>query len=128
MKEKIKKYLAAKAAEDAARDSRIAAEEAIVALMPDSVPDEGSKTVEADGYKVTLTQRISRKLDEKAYALIADAIPSAVNPVAEVKAYKVDDAGCRWLKANEPGLWTVLSGALTEKPQKLGVKVQEVAP
>ncbi len=128
MKEKIKRYLAAKSAEDAAYKARVAAEEAIVALMPDAVPEEGSKTVDVDGYKVTLTQRISRKLDEKAYALIADAIPSAVNPVAEVKAYKVDDAGCRWLKANEPGLWTVLSGALTEKPQKLGLKVQKVAP
>ena len=126
MKEEISRYLAAKQAEEQARDARIAAEEVLVALLPDAVPEEGSKTVDADGYKVTLTQRVTRKLDEKAYALIEDAIPAGVNPVSRVETFKVDDAGCRWLKANEPGLWTVLSKALSEKPQKIGVKVMEV--
>ncbi len=125
MKEQISRYLAAKEAEDLARDDRIEAEEAIIALLPDDVPEEGSKTVESDGYKITLTQRISRKLDEKAYALIADAIPAEINPVTKVETYKIDDAGCRWLKANEHGFWTVLSKAMSEKPQKLGVKVVE---
>ena len=124
MKEQIARYLAAKEAEDRANEARLKAEAELVALIDDK-PEEGSRTIDADGYKIVLTQRVSRKLDEKAFALIADAIPHGVCPVARVESYKVDDAGCRWLKANEPGLWTVLSKALTEKPQKLGVKVME---
>lgn len=122
----IERYLAAKEAEDRAEENRLAVEAELVQALAEHQPEEGSKTVEADGYKITLTQRISRKLDEKAWALVADAIPMSVSPIAKVEAYKIDDAGCRWLKTNEPGLWTVLSKALTEKPQKIGVKVQEV--
>jgi len=101
MKEKIEAYLAAKAAEQDANKLRLEAEKALI------------------------EQRISRKLDKKAYALIVDSIPKSVRPVEFVETLKVDDRGCRWLAQNEPGLWQLLSTAITEKPMKIGVKVVE---
>lgn len=126
MRELITAYLMAKAAEENANKLRIKAEEAILAALdPADIPTEGTHTIGADGYKLTITQRVSRKLDEKAYAMIADSIPERLRPVAYVETAKVDDAGCRWLRDNEPGLWKVLSAAITEKPAKIGVKVTE---
>jgi hypothetical protein len=124
MKNEIAAYIAAKAAEDAATEARIKAEEALIALIGD-VPDEGSKSVDIDGHKVTLSQRVSRKLDERQWVLIRDEIPEGLSPVSIVETYKLDDAGCRWIRENEPGLWKLLSKAITEKPMKVGVKVQE---
>jgi hypothetical protein len=124
MKNEIAAYIAAKAAEDAATEARIKAEEALIALIGE-VPDEGSKSVDIDGHKVTLSQRVSRKLDERQWVLIRDEIPEGLSPVSIVETYKLDDAGCRWIRDNEPGLWKLLSKAITEKPMKVGVKVQE---
>jgi len=126
MKELITAYLAAKKAECAANKERIKAEEAILAAVaPEDIPTEGSTTIGTEGYKLTITQRISRKLDEKAYAMIAESIPERLRPVNYVEVAKIDDAGCRWLRDNEPGLWQVLSAAITEKPARIGVKVTE---
>jgi len=124
MKEKVEKYLALKEAEEQARSARIIAEEAIIAEI--GCPEEGSKTHDVDGYKVTVTQRISRKLDEKAYALISASIPEELRPVQYVEVAKVDDRGCRWLAENQPGYWNILADCITEKPGKPGVKVQKV--
>ena len=126
MQEKIQAYLAAKSAEEQAIALRVAAEEGIIDLLRDNIPEEGSRAVEADGYKITITQRISRKLDEKAYAVVRHAIPEGLDPIKEAKTFKIEDSGCRWLKENEPGLWQLLASAITEKPQKIGLKVQEV--
>jgi hypothetical protein len=125
MRKEIQEYLAAKAAEQQANEARIAAEQRLLMLL-DELPDEGSKSLVVDGYKITASQRISRKLDEKAYTLIKDEIPEGLSPVVVVETYKVEDKGCRWLKDNEPGLWALLSRAITEKPMKIGVKVDEV--
>jgi hypothetical protein len=124
MKNEIAAYIAAKAAEDAATEARIKAEEALIALIGE-VPEEGSNSVDIDGHKVTLSQRVSRKLDERQWVLIRDEIPEGLSPVSIVETYKLDDAGCRWIRDNEPGLWKLLSKAITEKPMKVGVKVQE---
>lgn len=121
----IAAYIAAKQAENAAKKARIDAEESIINLI-DDIPAEGSKTIELDGHKVTVTQRISRKLDYKAYAMIVDSIPESIRPVEFVETPKVDDKGCLWLAENEPGYWQILSKAIIEKPMKIAIKVQEV--
>jgi len=113
----------AKAAEYQANESRIEVEREIIALV--GLPDEGAKTVDAEGYKVKVTQDIRRKLDEKKYALIADQIPEAIRPVKVVEELKVEAAGIRWLRDNEPGYYKLFCTAMTETPAKPSVRVEE---
>jgi hypothetical protein len=117
--------LLAKINEDAAKDRRIAIEQEIIALT--GLPDEGTLSVDAEGHKIKIEQKIDRKLDEKAWALIADKIPEAVRPVSIVETLKLDVKGVKWLRDNEPGFYKLLCGAMTEKPAKPSVKVEAVA-
>ena len=119
------KLTAAKEAERAATAERIRVEGEIITLT--GVPEEGTKTVEAGRFKITLGQRINRTLDERAWALIVDKIPAALRPVSFVQTPKIDATGVRWLKENKPAYFRVLSTALTEKPAKPSVAVEEVA-
>ena len=112
----------AKEAEHQANESRIEVEREIIALV--GLPDEGAKTVDADGFKVKVTQDIRRKLDEKKYALIAEQIPEAIRPVKLVEELKIEAAGVRWLKENEPGYYKLFCSAMTETPSKPSVKVE----
>jgi hypothetical protein len=114
--------IAAKDAEVKAGDDRVAIERQILQLT--GVPDEGAATTECDGYKVKVDQRIIRKVDDKAYALIVDQIPEAVRPITYVETAKVDTKGLRWLRDNEPGLYKLVCTALEEKPAKPAVKVE----
>jgi len=127
MRDVIERLQEAKRTENAAKQARIEVEyELLDMIAPDDIPSEGSKTISGDGYKITLTQRVSRKLDEKAYALIVDSIPEEIRPVEVVETFQIDDRGCRWLAQNEPGYWRTLSNAITEKPMKIAVHIKEL--
>lgn len=114
----------AKAAEQAANAARVGIEEQIVALT--TKPTEGSLTVKTEAYKFTVKQGITRKLDEKAYALIVDKIPESIRPVTWEQKAKVDAAGVRWLQNHEPGYFKLLATALTETPAKPSITVEAV--
>ncbi len=116
----------AKNAEGAAMAHRIRIESEIIALT--GLPEEGTKTVDAGRYKLTIAQRISRILDERAWALVADKIPVALSPVRWKQIPAIEAAGVRWLRINEPGYFRLLASALTEKPSKPTVSVLEVSP
>ena len=59
-------WLDAKRQENAANKRRIEVEEQMAQAL--DVPDEGSKTHKLEGFKVTVTQPVERKLDEAAWA------------------------------------------------------------
>ena len=113
-------WIEAKKAETLANRQRLAIEEQIVEAM--DVPAEGSKTHKLDNYKVTLTQPVARKLDEKTWAQVKDLIPSDMAPI-KVKV-DADATGCKWLAQNEPDLWAKIAPAFETKPGKVGVKVE----
>lgn len=115
----------AKAQEQAHEKHRIGIEQKILALT--GLPDEGSKTVEAGRYKLRVAQKINRKLDDRAWSLIKDKIPEQIRPVRVEEVFKLEDAGVRWLRDNEPGYFALLAQAMTEKPAKPSVIVEEVA-
>jgi len=114
----------AKQAEYAATAERIRIEGDIIALT--GLPEEGTKTVDAGRYKITVAQRINRTLDERAWARVADKIPAALSPVRWKQVPAIEAAGVRWLRVNEPGYFRLLASALTEKPAKPSVAVAEV--
>jgi len=118
-------WLEAKQEERKATKTRVEIEEQILALIP--APDEGSKTESVGDMKVTLTQRINRKVDDKAWSIIREEIPEEIRPIEIIESLKIDNRGLKWLEENEPGYYKLVCKCITEKPAKVGVKV-EVKP
>ena len=113
-------WLEAKAAEDAAKDLRYTIEDQITQAL--EVKDEGSITHTLDDHKVTLTQPVTRKVDDKRWQMVLDKCPSALHPI-KMKV-EADAAGCKWLMNNEPEIWRNIAIAFTTTKGKIGVKVE----
>lgn len=115
-------WLEAKRAENAANAARIKIEEELAQAL--DVPDEGSKTHKIDGFKITVTQPVSRKLD----AVVWEKVKKHVSPeMAPVKVkLEADATGCKWLAANDAKTWRKIAEAFETKPGKIGFKVEEV--
>jgi hypothetical protein len=114
-------WLEAKRAENAANATRIKIETQLAQAL--DVPDEGSKTHKIDGFKVTLTQPVTRKLDAAAWEKVKHHIAANLAPI-KVKL-EADAAGCKWLAVNDQGTWRKIAPAFETKPGKIGVKVEE---
>lgn len=116
-------YIAAKRAEDTAREWRILAEERILALHP--AKEEGSSTFDAGGFKVTLTGKLSYRCDDpKALAEACAGMGWAANMVPVKTEVKLDETGCKYLRLNEPGAWAAIARYVTVKPTKTAVSVK----
>jgi hypothetical protein len=115
-------WLDAKRAENAANAARIKIEEELAQAL--DVPDEGSKTHKIDGFKVTLTQPVTRKLDAVVWEKVKQHISPEMAPV-KVKL-EADATGCKWLATNDAKTWRKIAPAFETKPGKVGVKVEEV--
>lgn len=113
-------WLAAKKAEQKANAERVAIEDSIVALT--GKRDEGAKTVDATGFKITVTGKISRKMDWKAWETIKAQIPADMHPV-KLKP-ELDEKGCKWLADNQPDIYKLLP--IEVKPAKTAVEVNPV--
>ncbi len=113
-------WLAAKKAENAASKERVAIEEQIVALT--GKRDEGAQTHEAEGFKVTVTGKISRKMDWDKWEQVKAQIAPNLHPVK----YKpeLDEKGVKYLQANEPEIYALLP--IEVKPAKTGIEVKAV--
>lgn len=115
-------WLTAKAEEQAANKRRLAIEKELTEAL--EAKDEGSITHTLQSHKVTLTQPVTRKIDEKMWRGVKHKIPEKLHPVkVEVKA---DAAGMKWLAKNEPLLWAKVAQAFTTARGKIGVKVEEL--
>ena len=114
-------WLNAKRAEILANAARIKIEEQLAEAL--DVPDEGSKTHNIEGFKVTLTQPVARKVDAKVW----EKVKQYVSPdFAHIKVkLEADAAGCKWLAANDAVTWRKIAPAFETKPGKIGVKVEE---
>jgi hypothetical protein len=107
----------AKMAEKEAEAKRIALEEELVAVL--GKRDEGSKTHTVGDYKVTITGRVSRKIDWEQFDNLSHKIPENLWPVKRA----LDETGVKYLANNEPQLYRVLSQALTVAPAKTTVSI-----
>ena len=115
-------WLAAKAEERKANLLRLAIEKELTEAL--EAKDEGSITHTLQSHKVTLTQPVTRKIDEKMWRGVKHKIPEQLRPVkVEVKA---DAAGMKWLQDNEPQIWKRIASAFETKPGKIAVKVEEL--
>lgn len=115
---------AAKIAEDVARQTRIDAENRMLALLPDKT--EGSVTERGLHYKATATYGMTRSLDAAALAAIKDRIPEVLFEQAIEYKPAIKLAGLRFLQNNEPDTYAALAQAITAKPSKPSVKVESI--
>lgn len=119
----VEVYVAAKRAEDVAREARLLAEERILALHP--AREEGAETFEAGGFKVTLTGKLGYSCDDPRAMAEACAAAQWTPSMIPVKTETVLDAtGCKWLRSNEPEAWAWLAKFVTVKPAKPAVSVK----
>ena len=115
MKELCDSYLAAKAMEVSAKNIRIKAEMALIqAIGPKKL--EGTETKATDGFKISVTSKLTRKLDYEAYQGLGldfvDMVP------------KINLTNLRVYEKTNPAL---VAECITSKPAKTSVKVMEVA-
>ena len=113
-------WLDAKRDENKAAKQRIEIEDQIVALT--GKKDEGSQTHDATGFKVTVTGKISRKMDWDKWELVKTQISPHLHPV-KFKP-ELDDKGVKYLQANEPDIYKLLP--IEVKPAKTAVEVKAV--
>lgn len=112
----------AKRAEDAAKKARIEAEERVIALCP--AKEEGSTTVEAGGYKVTLTGSLSYSLDADGLEALRNITARWDGNLVPLKTKtELDATGCKYLRRERPELWAQLARVVTVKPAKTAVRV-----
>lgn len=115
---------AAKENEERARESRIAAEQALLALVRGKA--EGSVTERGDCWKVTVTYGMNRTVDMAALAAVRAKVPAGLFEQAIEYAPKIKLTGLRYLRNNEPEAYAALAQAITAKPAKPSVKVERM--
>ena len=115
-------WLDAKHAEAMANAERLKIEAQMVEAL--DVPTEGSKTHKIEGYKITVTQPVTRKIDADIWAKVSAKCPTAMQPIKT--KIEADAAGCRYLADKEPAIWKRIAAAFETKPGKVGFKVEAV--
>ena len=117
--------LAAKEAERAATEARIDAEQALIALAGD-LKAEGASTLLSDAFKVTITTKITRSVDQAKLAEVASQVPAEFGK--RLIRWKPDLVltELRYIEANEPQLYAIVAQAITAKPAKPAVEVKAV--
>ena len=87
------------------------------------IKSEGASTTHIEGYKITATQPVTRKVDVKRWQELQNAIDPAMWPVKW--KLEADATGCKYLANNEPELWAKIADAFEAKPGKIGFKIEE---
>lgn len=121
IEELVTKLAAAKAAEVLASKDRIKLEEQIVERL--GAKPEGATTHElTNGFKVTVTGKMTYKADMEMLMQLASALPPNMRPI-KVEP-KLDETGAKYLRNNEPEVWAMLAPAITIKPAKTSVEIK----
>jgi len=123
----IEELLRAKNIEEAARERRIDAEQAILTELGE-VKAEGQTVVKDGRYKVTITGSMNRRIDGAVLELIRQTIPGALFDQAIRWKPEVNLTGLRYLQNNEPNTYSILAEAITTTPAKPSVRVDILEP
>ena len=116
-------WLDAKAAEVAARKTRIEIEQQIIEAT--GVKAEGSLTHEIGGYKVTVTGKLTRTIDSAEWGAMQGIWPLSV-PCPVKTTYTPDIRNIRALMECDPEAWKFASKAFITKPAKTTINVKEI--
>jgi hypothetical protein len=111
----------AKEREEYAKRERVAVEEKILALH--AAKEEGSSTViTPTGARITLTGKLSYKVDIDKLTALTASWPAEVRPLkTKVEA---DETRLKAIRAESPKLWSQIATAVETKPAKTGVTIK----
>ena len=87
------------------------------------IKSEGASTTHIEGYKITATQPVTRKVDPVTWEKVKNKLPTNMWPVKF--KLEADATGCKYLANNEPELWSMVAEAFEAKPGKIGFKIEE---
>ena len=114
-------WAAAKEREDDAKAERISVEEKILALHP-AKPEGSESFATPGGAKVTLTGKVTYKVDIDKLTALTGSWPDDVRPVrTKVEA---DETRLKAIRAESPRLWAQIAPAVETKPAKTGVSIK----
>lgn len=118
----VHEWMQAKHQEDAAKARRLEIEARIVAVQP--APSEGSKTHQLDnGFKLTLKGGITYRVEDMDGLLqTVSTWPAELQPIK--RETKLDEAGAKWLRANDPARWAQVARYLSTQAAKVSVSVK----
>lgn len=116
----------AKALEAQANTRRLDAEANVLRFV--ATKDEGTVTVSAGDYKLTVTYGVNRTLDRPALAAVRSGMAPELFERAIEYRPAIDLAGLRYLRNNEPQAYAVLAQAITAKPAKPSLRIEPVTP
>jgi len=115
---------AARAAERAAEQARVAAEGALIAALGFDKP-EGQSTETIGDLKVTIKTGTTTKVDWDKLDEILPSLPESLRPVKTER--KLDTAGVKYLAENHADLYRKVARALSTSPAKTSVTIVRVA-
>jgi len=116
------RWLIVKDAERQANAERLQIEDKILELHPAKEEGSSSWTL-TNGYKLKMTGKLSYKADLDVLLEITAEWPEEQRPVkTETKA---DDAALKFLRTNRPDLWKRIAQAVTTKPMKTSITIEE---
>ena len=119
MKDICQKYILAKSREAAAKAERLAAEaDLLSAIKPSKI--EGTETRATEGFKVSVTTKLTRSLDYDRYLSLD--LPENLGFVD--LAPTINLKNLRMIERLDPAL---VAQCITTKPAKPSIKVEEVA-
>lgn len=118
MKKLCQALILAKSREQAAKEERLRAESALIEAF-NPTKEEGTETRATDGFKISVTSKLSRKLDYGAYQELQ--LPENMSFV-DLKP-SVNLKNLRMIERLDPAL---IAKCVTTKPAKPTVKVEGV--
>jgi len=122
IEELARHWIAVKATERAAQSERLEVETALIERL--GAKEEGSQTHDLDcGLKITVTGKLTYKADVPELLALADRLPEHLRPIKTET--RLDEAGAKYLRANEPELWRLIAPAITISPAKTGLSIKE---
>ena len=124
MQELSQKWEKAKAAEKAANKERVNIEAEMAMLL--NIPEDlnGTQKYETEDYKVTITGRITKKIDSDLLQEIA-AENNTTDYLSTLFDWKPTLNAKAWRNAN-PNITSPLNCAITSKPAKPSFKVEKI--
>jgi hypothetical protein len=113
----------AKQHENEARNTRLAAEDALIAAI--GLKDEGTQTTKTDWYKVSVTQSLTRSLTPD-FAERLDALDPAIFCTLIKMKPEVSVSELKRLATANPDAYRLACSAIVTKPSKPSVKVERI--
>lgn len=119
---------AAREVERSAQTARLVAEERLVALAAAGaeLPTEGTYSEQFGAFKVSITNKLTRAVDQGALVKVAGQIPDAIGQRLFRWSADVNLRELRYLQSNEPAIAATVSACITTKPAKPTVSVDVV--